>query len=154
MRTHGSRGHRRRDRTPGYTLVELASVLVLLAVTASAFAPGARRLVDRAAVVSGREEVVRALTRARAAAVSSGGSSVTVIARPPVVRISEGSVPVRVVPLGDDRLTVRLTGSRDSTTFVFDALGIGRFANGTVVLQRGDAEAGLTVSSYGRVRRW
>lgn len=145
MRTH---------HPSGYTLVELASVLVLLAVAASAFAPAARRVADRAAVVSGREEVVRALTRARAAAVSRGGSSVTVIARPPAVRISERSVPVRVVPIGGDRLTVRLTGSRDSTTFVFDALGIGRFANGTVVLQRGDAETGLTVSSYGRVRRW
>lgn len=137
----------------GHTLVELASVLVLLAVGASAFAPAARRMTDRAAVVAAREEVVRALTRARAQAVARGGSRVTLIARPPMVRISDGSGPDRVVPLGDEDLTVRLTGARDTTTFVFDRLGIGRFANGTVVLRRGDAEAGLIVSSYGRVRR-
>lgn len=128
-------------------------MLVLIAVTASAFAPGARRLADRAAIVSAREEVVRELTRARTAALGGGGSRVTIVARPPTVRISVGSHPPRTVPIGDERLTVRLTGARDSTTFVFDRLGIGRFANGTILLRRGDAEAGLTVSSYGRVRR-
>lgn len=138
----------------GHTLVELASVLFLLAVGASAVAPTARRLADRASVVAAREEVVRAVTRARATAVGSEGSRATVVASPPSVRVFAGADAVRDLPLGDGRLVVVLTGSRDSLTFRFDRFGIGRFANGTVTLRRGDVEAGVVVSSYGRVRRW
>lgn len=138
----------------GYTLIELAAVLTLLAVGASAFAPTARRLGDRAAVVSAREEVVRALARARASAVMAGGSSVTLVARPPAVRIEAGGTIVRDVPIGQlHGVTVELTAGRDSTTLSFDRLGIGRFANGTITVRRGGAAAGLVVSSYGRVRR-
>jgi hypothetical protein len=36
----------------------------------------------------------------------------------------------------------------------FDALGIGRFANHTLRCHRNGAEARLTLSSYGRPRRW
>jgi len=139
--------------SPGYTLVELASVLVLLAVGASVVAPGARKLADRTAVTGAREEVVRAIARGRAAAIGSVGSSVTVGRSPPRVRVSAAGRSVEERPIGDDGLIVELSGGRDSLTLRFDGLGIGRFANGTVRLRRGDAEAVLSVSSYGRVRR-
>lgn len=139
--------------SPGYTLVELVSVLVLLAVGASAFAPTARRFAERATVLSAREEVVRSLGRARAAAVSYGGASVTIRARPPSVRISAGGRVMRDVAIGDGHLEMELSGGGDSTTLRFGPLGIGRFSNGSVTLRRGGVEAGLVVSSYGRVRR-
>lgn len=139
----------------GQTLVELATVLVLVAVGASTLAPTARRLGERAAVLSAREEVVRAVARGRAAAVSRGGATVTVVADPPEVRIDVGGAVVRTVPLdgGSRQVRVRLTGGRDSLSLRFDRLGIGRFANGTVTLQRGETTARLVISSYGRVRR-
>lgn len=139
----------------GQTLVELATVLVLVAVGASTLAPTARRLGERAAVVGAREEVVRAVARGRSAAVSRGGATVTVVADPPTVRVVAGGVVLRSVPLdgGSRRVRVRLTGGRDSLDLRFDRLGIGRFANGTVTLQRGEFTAGLVISSYGRVRR-
>lgn len=138
----------------GYTLIELVAVLTLFAVGASAFAPTARRLGDRAAVVSVREEIVRALARARSAAVASGGGSITLVARPPSVRIETGSVVLRRLPIAYDAgVTIELNAGRDSTTLRFDRLGIGRFANGTVTIRRGEAVASLVVSSYGRVRR-
>lgn len=138
----------------GYTLVELVAVLALLAVGASAFAPTARRLGDRAAVVSAREEIVRALARARSSAVGAGGSSVTIFARPASIRVDAGGVVVRRVPIGHESgVSVELTAGRDSTVLRFDRLGLGRFANGTVRIRRGGAVAGLVVSSYGRVRR-
>lgn len=137
----------------GFTLVELATVLALLAVGASAIAPTARRLAHRASVVQAREEVVRALARGRAGAVVSGGSVVTVHARPPRVRIVTADWGMREVTLGGQDLRVMLTGGRDSLTFRYDRLGVGRFASGSITLGRGDARAGLVVSSYGRVRR-
>lgn len=138
----------------GYTLVELLAVLTLLAVGASAIAPTARRLGDRAAVVSAREEIVRAVATARSSAVAAGGSSVTIVTRPPSVRVEAGAAVVRRLPIGyDSGISLELTADRDSTTLRFDRLGIGRFANGTVRVRRGEAVAGLVVSSYGRVRR-
>lgn len=138
----------------GTTLVELAFVLALLAVGASAIAPTARRLGDRAAVVAVREDVVRALNRARARAIAAGGSSVTVLSNPPTARLRVAGRAVGDTPLGSGRdVDLELSGGRDSTTLRFDRLGIGRFANATVVLRRGDAEARLVVSTYGRVRR-
>ena len=144
-----------RHTRSGYTLVELVTVVLLLAVGASLLAPGARRLGDRASVLAAREEVVGALARGRAAAVAAGGASVTILTTPPSVRVAAGGEVVRTVLLGggDRSLEVRLTGRRDSLSFRFDRLGIGRFANGSVTLRRGRVSGGVIVSSYGRVRR-
>ena len=140
---------------PGYSLVEMATLLVVVAIGTSVLASYGRRLVDRAEAVAAREEVVRGVARARAFAVARGGASVTLVAQPPALRIDAGSEVVRAVPLGggDRRLSVALTSGRDSLTLRFDRLGIGRFANGTILLRRGDATRGLVISSYGRVRR-
>ncbi|MDX1494330.1 MAG: prepilin-type N-terminal cleavage/methylation domain-containing protein [Longimicrobiales bacterium] len=142
-----------RAKNRGFTLVELVVILALLAVGASAVAPTARRLADRSAVVAAREEIVRALARGRAEAVASGGSVVTVHAQPPRIRVLTSGWTMREVPLQYPGLRVRLTGGRDSITFRYDRLGVGRFASGSVRLDRGEARAGLVVSSYGRIRR-
>jgi hypothetical protein len=34
----------------------------------------------------------------------------------------------------------------------YDGLGIGRLANASIRVRRGDVAAGLTISAYGRVR--
>lgn len=137
----------------GHTLPELLVVMTLLAVGASAFVPTARRLSDLAAVSAAREALVGHLHEARATAVSNGGSRIVITSAPPTVRIalatSDGvATPVAVA----EGVSVDL-GGPDSTDLRFDALGIGRFANRTIVLRRGDASASMIVSSYGRVRR-
>lgn len=137
----------------GYTLVELVAVLTILAVGVSSAAPTARRLADDARVSAARETVARGFIRGRAAAVGAGGSVVTVVARPARIRVEAGGATVYDMPLGDERTTVELTRGRDSLSLRFDALGIGRFTSATVVLRRGDADAGLVLSSYGRIRR-
>ena len=136
----------------GYTIVEAVTVLTLLGVGASTVAPTARRLADRAAVVSAREGVVATLLRARTAALASGGARVTFVTAPPAVLVESGGAPRhRYVP--PDGVGFRLGAGRDSTVIRFDALGLGRFANETIELARNDARAGVVVSSYGRVRR-
>ncbi len=49
---------------------------------------------------------------------------------------------------------VRADAGRPSLRLRYDGLGIGRIANSTIRLQRGTAEAGLSISAYGRVRTW
>ena len=137
----------------GYTLIELLFVLTLLAVGASALVPTARRLADVASVTVAREDVVAVLSEARARAMTTGGSTVTILTDPARLRTSP-SASIDGLLLDDTgRLELELGGGRDSTEIRFDALGIGRFANETIVLRRGDASAAVIVSSFGRVRR-
>lgn len=137
----------------GYSLVELIAVLALLAVGVATAVPSVRRFADEAAVAAAREEVARGLLRARTSAVQSGGSVVTIVADPPTLRVVAAGVVVHQALLADGRTSVELTGSRDSLDLRFDALGIGRFTSSTISLRRGQADAGLVLSSYGRVRR-
>lgn len=46
-----------------------------------------------------------------------------------------------------------LSGQRAEAELRFDALGIGRIASQTIRLSRGDEDAVLVVSSYGRLAR-
>ncbi|MDA1103773.1 MAG: prepilin-type N-terminal cleavage/methylation domain-containing protein [Gemmatimonadetes bacterium] len=138
----------------GHTLLELLTVLTLFGVGASAAAPTARRLADRAAVHSAREEVVALLGEARSVAMANGSGVVTFAADPPRARIESGTALIRSVDLfGDRDVQLVLGGARDSTVIRFDALGLGRFASETIVLTRGDVSATVVVSSYGRIRR-
>lgn len=137
----------------GFSLVELTAVLVLLGVGASALVPTARRFADEAWVASARETVVRGLVRGRASAVAGGGSVVTVGARPPRIRVVSSGATVYEAPLGDGRTRVELGRGRDSLVLRYDGLGVGRFTSATLLLLRGEADAALVLSSYGRVRR-
>ncbi len=137
----------------GYSLVELIAVLALLAVGVATAVPSVRRFADEAAVAAARERVARGLLRARTSAVQSGGSVVTIVADPPTLRVVAAGVVVHQAPLADGPTAVELTGGRDSLDLRFDALGIGRFTSATISLRRGRADAGLVLSSYGRVRR-
>lgn len=138
----------------GYTLIELVAVLMLLAVGASAFAPTARRLSDLAAVTAAREEVIALLGEARAVAMSTGGSTVTVVAQPPGARIESGGVLVRSLELGSHRaMRLVLGAGRDSVSLRFNGLGLGGFMNQTIEVSLGGVSAFVVISSYGRVRR-
>ena len=59
----------------------------------------------------------------------------------------------------DVRLSIDVFDPEDPLTdpfaaaIAFDALGVGRLANRSVALVRGDARATVTISAYGRVRR-
>lgn len=136
----------------GYTLVEAVTVLTLLGVGASTLAPTARRLADRAAVVAAREAVVATLLEARARALAAGSARVVFVAEPAAILVeAPGTDPLRWSP--DTGVALRLGTGRDTSAIRFDGLGLGRFANETIELVRGDARAAVVVSSYGRVRR-
>ncbi len=138
----------------GYTLVELAFVLLLISVSGLAVLPAARSLHDRMAVVGAREAVVGLFAEARVDALLLGGATVRVRPGPWRVWSEAGDSVLRTVHLERDfAVTVWLGRSRTESDLRYDALGIGQVASATLTFRRGAAESALVVSGYGRVRR-
>ncbi|HEX7052137.1 MAG TPA: hypothetical protein VF188_18155 [Longimicrobiales bacterium] len=142
---------------PGTTLVELLFALAILAILIGIAAPPLRRWLDRYATVGAREALAAGVARARSLAVGQGGAAL-------VVDVGSGRFWVRAggdvvegpVDLGAQyRVELTVDGAAaDRVVLRFDARGLGRLANRTFRLRRGDATAGLTLSTYGRPRRW
>lgn len=137
----------------GHTLIELIAVLLIGSLALAVGLPAADAQRDRWAVAGAREAVVGVATSARTTAITRGGASLFV--DPAGDSVWSGgpwgrSDPVDLrtefgVDLGPDGSPVELR---------FGPLGLGRVASRTLVLRRGGAASSLTVSSYGRVRRW
>ena len=138
----------------GYTLLELLTVLLVMACAVNALLPAARSLTDRMAVVGAREALVGLVARTRSEAFTHGGATLTILSDPPSAWIDAGDTLVTRSEIGSAfGVTLHLTGRRDRARLAFDALGLGRVASQTIRIRRGDANAGIVVSSYGRVRR-
>lgn len=117
--------------------------------------PAAFRWRDAAAVRAARDELAGGLATTRAVAASHQGASL--ILDPAAgtfwIRARDGweSRPVHF----RDRYRVEVDpGSTGPVLFHYDGLGIGRLTSRTIRLRRGRAEAGITVSAYGRYRQW
>jgi prepilin-type N-terminal cleavage/methylation domain-containing protein len=140
----------------GFTLIEMVAVLGMLGIILGIAAPPVLRWRDAAAVHSARDELAAVLALTRVAAVSHGGASLWVDATTGRVWIaSRGGAPV--IPTLDlaGRYGIDLeTGSPAPVELRYDAFGIGRIASRTLTLRRHHARAGLTISAYGRYRRW
>ena len=138
---------------PGTTLLELTFALVITAIVATMSLPTmlhARRVL---AVRAARADLAAALATARSAAVLSGGAAVTIDVAHGVVWIATGDGR----RIGDAqplsaRHGVTLEADRPLITVQYDALGIGRLANASIRVRRGDVTAAVTISAYGRVR--
>jgi prepilin-type N-terminal cleavage/methylation domain-containing protein len=138
----------------GYTLIELIVVMALLGVLLAMALPPMLRWRDAAAVRSARDELAAGLAWTRVAAATHGGAAL--VLDPATGRFwtrahgrDAGSVDLAA------RYGVRLDpGTPDPVVFYYDALGIGRLSNRTIRVRRGRAEGGVTVSAYGRYRRW
>jgi len=138
----------------GFTLLELATVLVLLGISLTVLFPAGRRQLDHMAVLGAREEVAGLFHRARFEAVAHGGAVLTLETQPGAVTLSAaGKVVSRVALAEEYRVVFTLSRGRPEAEITFDPLGLGRVASQTLGFFRGGAEARLVVSSYGRVVR-
>lgn len=138
----------------GATLPELTVVTLIIGVLASVVVPPVRRFLDQAAVRGASERYVAVHAVTRQSAILSGRLSRYVVDRGTntvvlSLRTPEGRWDtVRVVPLGDLRLTV------SQPTVTFNPLGVGYGAsNTTVIFARGASAETVTVSRTGRLRR-
>ena len=142
-------------RAPGYTLIEILLVLCFLGVLLAISLPPLARWRDAAAVHAARDELAGALALTRITAASRSGA--TLVLDPPTARFwteVDGQRPAPATDLAS-RYRVRVeAGSAGPVLFHYDALGIGRLTSRTIRIRRHGAEAGLTVSAYGRFRRW
>lgn len=140
-------------RRAGFTLLELALILALLATVFLVAAPVLNRARAVLAIRAARAEVIAAIAATRAHAVLTGGAQL-VITPPSELRVERADgvalgEPVRLV----ERYGVTIDTARDRAVVLrYDALGIGRMANTTLRIRRGDAVATITVAAYGRAR--
>lgn len=147
-----------RYSTRGTTLLELALVLSILGVLLGISYPVLRRGADGIAARGARDALGMGVARARVVAVARGGAALVVDL--PGARFWIESVAGDTVGVPVDlavRYGVRLTtdgSGAERVALRFDGLGIGRVVNRTFHLRRGNAEAHLTLSAYGRPRTW
>jgi len=149
------------DRTTapsGTTLLELILVLSILGVLLGCSYPVFRRGLDGLAVRSARDALGAGVARARATALTRGGAVLIVdldAARFWVETAAGDTVGVPVDLAARYGVRITTTGtSAKQVTLRFDGIGIGRVANRTFQIRRGDSLAHLTLSAYGRPRPW
>jgi len=142
-----------RGHTRGFTIVELALVLLLLGVTTASIAPAARRQRDRALVVGAREAVVGLFVEARTAAMESGAASVRIVAVPALAEAVSQARILRTAAIAEDFGVSISIGGSAQVELTYDALGLGRVASQTIAFARGGETTELVVSGYGRMRR-
>ncbi|MFW6079974.1 MAG: pilus assembly FimT family protein [Gemmatimonadota bacterium] len=150
---------RRSVQPSGTTLVELAVTLLVVGILAGLAAPPFGRGLDRLAVRGARDVLAVSVARARTIAVARGGARLALDVADATVRIVSVDDGAEVEPAVDlhERYGIALAvdGGRDEAVEIrFDGLGIGRSLGATIRIRRGAAEAGITVSAYGRVRTW
>ena len=139
----------------GVTLVELAVVVVIVAIVTAITLPRLGDLLDWVAVNAAAQEVSTAMAVARSSAIMRGTRSRAVIAAD-TLRIDrwlgDSWGPLERWP-GPNAHGVTLEVSNPE--IVFDPIGLGwGVSNTKVVLRRGSRSEVITVSRLGRVKRW
>ena len=138
----------------GFSILELATVLLLMGLSVGSLLPAARHQLDRMAVLGAREEVAGLFHRARFEAVAQGGSALHLDSRVVSVTLSAGGVVLDQSGLADEYgISLTLSSGRLQADLTFDPLGLGRVASQTLRFRRGRAETALVVSSFGRIVR-
>jgi prepilin-type N-terminal cleavage/methylation domain-containing protein len=140
---------------PGFTLYELLIALTLLGVLLSFALPAIRSTTDMLAARAARELAFAVFSRARAIALQHGGAEIELSgARDRItLRRASGAIEYEAHFTGQG-VDLSLDGAADSAVLRYDAHGLGRMMSRTIRFTARRAQAGLTVSSFGRVRRW
>jgi len=145
------------SRRAAVALPDLLITLAILAILAVVAAPRLRRASDAMAVRSARDAAAAEFERARVLAVARGHARVIVDPAGSEIRVeSPGGVAVGPTLRFDVfPAAVTVDGMASGVaTLDFNALGIGQSANRTIRFRRGAEESRISVSIYGRVRRW
>lgn len=141
-------------KRPGHTLLELSIVLMLATLFATLAVPSFLRGRHALAVRAARAELVATIAAARSTAILTGGATAVVDMPGSAIWIEapDGSRIGDARELGHSH-GIELEHSRYSRIDIrYDALGIGRLANTSIRIRRGDVTSTITISAYGRVR--
>lgn len=135
----------------GATLYELLIALSLIGVLLSIAFPNMRSSLDALNARAAREAAFALFSRARVMALQQGGANIMIDARGDRIRISTGQTSYEQFFRDADLV---IEGREDTVTLRYDAHGLGRMMSRTVTFKARSKTAGLTISSFGRVRRW
>jgi prepilin-type N-terminal cleavage/methylation domain-containing protein len=137
----------------GVTLPELLIALSLIGVLLSIALPNFRSGLDALTARAARETAFALFSRARIIALENGGATIQLDPANDVItlRSASGEIHHEQFFTSADLL---LDEGNESVTLRYDAHGLGRMMSRTLRFRTRSAIAGLTVSSFGRVRRW
>ena len=138
----------------GYSLIEIAVALAIIAALAPPVAVSASRLRAEFALRRSRESAARLFTAARWAAVRDGTATVELVADPPRGHVvSAGGDTLLFADLGRGGVTLRLSRDRATSRVRYGPVGLGWVASQTLRFAKSGQEAALVISSHGRVSR-
>lgn len=142
------------DQAQGFTLLEVVTIVTLLALILGRAVPALGNLQDRMAVVGAREAAVGLFHRARVEAIANGGAILAIDAGRGILTLESGGEAILEKDLSAEySVAIVLSRARPGVRIAFDAMGLGRIASQTVRFSRGKAATFLVISSYGRVTR-
>jgi prepilin-type N-terminal cleavage/methylation domain-containing protein len=148
---------REQSNRAGVTLAELVVGMAILSIVLSMAAPRLSSARDAWAAAAARDAAIALITRARAEAVAHGEARLLVDPVMSEVRLEAPRGVLRGDILHVKRewgVALSVDRASAAVSIDFDGLGLGRLANRTFRFQRGAAEARLSLSTYGRPRRW
>jgi Tfp pilus assembly protein FimT len=139
----------------GASLFELLLVFCLFAIFVSLALPTIRSGRDALSVRAAREDAFGLFVRARALALQHGGAVVELNPGEDrlTVRAPSGAVQ-HTRNFGELQVDLLVEGASDPVELRYDAYGLGRMMSRTVTFAVHGARSGITISSFGRVRRW
>lgn len=139
----------------GVTLFELLIVLVLIGTLMSVAAPSIRSTTDILNVRAAREQAFGLFSRARVIALQHGGAEIELSGIQERITLRRASGAIEAEHYFDPQhIDFGIDGGSDPVVLRYDAYGLGRMMSRTLRFTAHGAEAGLTISSFGRVRRW
>ena len=142
-----------RTNRRGVTLPELLIALSLIGILASIALPNLQTGLDALAVRTARETAFALFSRARVIALQNGGASLEVDAAHDVITVRSASGARRYEQFFTN-VDLILEGNDATVVLRYDAHGLGRMMSRSVSFRTRRAVAGLTISSFGRVRKW
>lgn len=138
----------------GYSILEIAVLLVVLGALAPPLFGSARRLRTSFYLERSREEAARLFAEARWAAVSHGGATVELATDPAHgIVIAAGGDTVVAASLDEGGVTLGLSRGRATARVRFGPMGVGMVSSQTLRFGLAGEERLLVLSSLGRVSR-
>jgi len=138
----------------GYSLIEVAVALAIVAALAPPVVTSASRLRATYDLKRAQEDAARLFTAARWTAVRDGSATVELVSDPPQGRVvSITGDTVAVADLGSGGVTLRLSRNRATSRVRYGPVGLGWVASQSLRFAKDGQEKALVVSSLGRVAR-
>ncbi len=142
------------ERRAGYSIIEVATLLAILAALAPPVLASAVRLRTSFYLSRSQEEAARLLAEARWTAVGRGGATLELTVNPPMgIVVSAAGDTVTAANLGEGGVTLQLSRGRPIARVRYGPLGLGMVSSQTIRFTLAGEERLLVVSSLGRVSR-